>query len=286
MNEERHHVNDVIIPEVAIPRWIGIAVVVLAVVSLAALGVGWSAWNRSKTLKENLAALSKQAQQTKQGDEVLSQRFAKAEYINAQLQGELGIVTDGMKLTRTDLNGARSRAKQIKEDDDKLLAELQNNVSDQLATKASAADVNKLGNYVEGVKSDLDTTKNTLTLARGEFGTLIAKNHDEIDELRRLGERNYYEFTIDKKNERKRVGDLMVELKSVNPKKNLYTVSLFMDDARYDKKNRSVNEPLYFFMRGTRTPMEFTVNEIGKDKIAGYVSVPKTNSTHAEPPGN
>ena len=49
-------------------------------------------------------------------------------------------------------------------------------------------------------------------MARGEFGTLIAKNHDEMEELRRLGERDYYEFTIDKKNQREKVGDLMVEL--------------------------------------------------------------------------
>ena len=213
---------------------------------------------------------------------MLGQRFAKAEDINAQLQGELGVVTDRMKLTRTELNKARSQAKQIKEDNERELADLQNNVSGQLATKANADDVNKLGTDVEGVKSDLDTTTNNLTMARGEFGTLIAKNHDEIDELRRLGERNYYEFTIDRKNQRERVGDLMVELKSVNPKKNLYTVSLYMDDARYDKKNRSVNEPIYFFIHGTRAPMEFTVNQIGKDKIAGYLSVPKTNPTHAQ----
>ena len=70
--------------------------------------------------------------------------------------------------------------------------------------------------------------------------------------------------------------------KSASPKKNLYTVSLYMDDARYDKKNRSVNEPIYFFIRGTRAPMEFTVNQIGKDKIAGYLSVPKTNPVHAQ----
>ena len=59
-------------------------------------------------------------------------------------------------------------------------------------------------------------------MARGEFGTLIAKNHDEIEELRRLGERDYYEFTIDKKNTREKVGDLMVELRGANIKKNLY----------------------------------------------------------------
>ena len=123
-------------------------------------------------------------------------------------------------------------------------------------------------------------------MARGEFGTLVAKNHDEIEELRRLGERDYYEFTIDKKNQREKVGDLMVELKNVNQKKNLYTVSLYVDDSRYDKKNRSANEPIYFFTHGTRAPMEFTVNQVGKDKIAGYLSVPKVASAHAQASGN
>lgn len=282
MNGERHDVSDVTIQEAAIPRWIGIAMVVLAVVSLGALAVGWSATNRSKALEQNLSALSTQTHETKQGDEVLGQRFAKAEDINAQLQGELSVVADRMKLTQAELNRARFQAKQIKEDNDKELADLQSNVSGQLATKASADDVNKLGTDVAGVKSDLDTTTNNLTLARGEFGTLIAKNHDEIDELRRLGDRNYYEFSIDKKNQRERVGDLMVELKNVNAKKNLYTVSLYMDDARFDKKNRSVNEPIYFFIHGSRAPMEFTVNQIGKDKIAGYLSVPKASPTHAQ----
>ena len=124
-------------------------------------------------------------------------------------------------------------------------------------------------------------------MTRGEFGTLIAKNHDEIDELRRLGERDYYEFTINKKGEREKVGDMMVELRGVNPKRNIYTVALYVDDARYDKKNRSVNEPIYFFTRGTNhAPLEFVVNQVGKDKITGYLSVPKAQATHAQTSGN
>ena len=78
----------------------------------------------------------------------------------------------------------------------------------------------------------------------------------------------------------------MVELRGVNPKKNLYTVAIFVDDNRYEKKNRSANEPIYFFTHGTRAPVEFTVNQIGKDKITGYLSVPKVNSAHAQVSGN
>ena len=274
---------EVIQTEGAAPRWIGIVVVVLAIVSLAALGVGWTASNRAASLQQSLAAQQRQSTQT---DDVLNQRLAKAEDTNAQLQGELSVVTDKMKLTETELSRARSTTKKIKEEDEKQLSDLTNNMNGQLATKASVDDVNKLGTDVTGVKTDLESTKSNLTMTRGEFGTLIAKNHDEVEELRRLGERDYYEFTIDKKNTREKVGDLMVELRGVNQKKNLYTVAIYVDDARYEKRNRSANEPIYFFTHGTRAPVEFTVNSIGKDKIVGYLSVPKVQSTHTQASGN
>jgi hypothetical protein len=275
--------NVEVIHEDAAPRWIGIAVVILAIVSLAALGVGWTASARSHELQQTLAAETTQA---KQNDDILNQRLAKAEDTNAQLQGELSVVTDKMKLTETELGRARSQTKKIKDEEAQQLSDLQNNVNGQLATKASVDDVNKLGTDVTGVKTDLETTKNNLNMARGEFGTLIAKNHDEIDELRRLGERDYYEFTITKKGDREKVGDVMVELRNVNPKKNLYTVAIYADDQRYEKKNRSVNEPIYFFTNGNRAPIEFTVNSVGKDKISGYLSVPKANGAHAQAAGN
>jgi len=280
MTEER---TEIINQDAAAPRWVGIIVVALAVVSLAALGAGWTASTRSKELAQSFAT---QAQQLKQNEDLLSQRLAKAEDTNAQLQGELSVVTDKMKLTQGELKKARLQAAKIKDEDAKQLADLQNQTTEQLATKANVDDVNKLGTDVNGVKTDLDATKNSLQMARGEFGTLIARNHDEIEELRRRGDRDYYEFTIEKKNERQKVGDLMVELKGVNTKKNLYSVALFVDDARYEKKNRSANEPIYFFVHGSRAPLEFTVNSVGKDKITGYLSVPKANTAHAQASGN
>jgi len=277
MSDERQDV--VIADEATAPRWVGIVVVALAVVSLVALGAGWTASTRSKELEQSLAS---QTQQFKQNDDVISQRLAKAEDTNAQLEGELSVVTDKMKLTEGELSKARSQAKKIKEDDAKELAEMQNQTNAQLATKASVDDVNKIGTDVNGVKTDLDTTKNNLQMARGEFGTLIARNHDEVEELRRLGERDYYEFTIDKKNSREKVGNLMVELHATNLKKSQYGVTIFVDDQRHDKKSLTANEPLYFFESGARAPLEFVVNQVGKDKITGYLSVPKANSTHAQ----
>jgi hypothetical protein len=281
MNEDRQRV---IVQETAAPRWIGIVVVLLAVVSVVALGAGWTASNRSKALEQSLAADN---QQLKQQEDILGQRLAKTEDTNAQLQGKLSVVTSKMKLTEGELGRARRAAAKIKDDNAKQLSDLQNSLNGQLATKASVDDVNKIGTDVDGVKTDLETTKNNLNMARGEFGTLIAKNHDEIEELRRLGDRDYYEFTINKKRQRERVGDMMVELRGVNTKRNLYSVALYVDDARYDKKNRSVNEPIYFFTRGnSHAPLEFVVNQVGKNKISGYLSMLKAQSTHTQTPGN
>jgi hypothetical protein len=280
MSDERHDVQNVVVAqEAAAPRWIGIVVVTLAIVSLVALGIGWSASNHSKGLEQSVAA---QEQQTKQSEDILSQRLAKAEDTNAQLAGELSVVTDKMKLTEGELGKARLQAKKIKDDDAKELAEMQNQTAAELATKASADDVNKLGTDVNGVKTDLDSTKNNLQMARGEFGTLIARNHDEVEELRRLGERDYYEFTIGKKNAREKVGALTVELHATNTKKSQYGVTIFVDDQRHEKKNLTANEPLYFFESGARAPLEFVVNQVGKDQIKGYLSVPKVNSAHAQ----
>jgi hypothetical protein len=275
MSEER----EFDLQDATAPRWIGIVVATLAVVSLIALGVGWSASTGSKSLEQTLAT---QAQQSKQNEDMLSRRLAKSEDTNAQLQGELSVVTDKMKLTQGELYKARTAANKIKEEDAKELADLQNQTNAQLASKASVDDVSSLGTDVNGVRTDLESTKNNLNMARDEFGTLIARNHDEIEELRRLGERDYYEFTINKKGERQKVGDLMVELRGVNTGKNLYSVAIYVDDARYEKKNRSANEPVYFFIHGSRAPFEFTVNQVRKDKIAGYLSVAKASATHAQ----
>jgi hypothetical protein len=276
MSEER---QEIITEDAAAPRWVGIVIVALAVVSLVALGAGWTASTRSKELEQNLAS---QNEQFKRNEDVLSQRLAKSEDTNAQLQGELSVVTDKMKLTEGELSKARTQTKKIKEEDAKELADLQNETSAQLATKANVDDVNKLGTDVNGVKTDLEGEKNNLQMARGEFGTLIAKNHDEVEELRRLGERDYYEFSIDKKNNREKVGNLMVELHNTNTKKSQYTVTIFVDDQRHDKKGLTANEPLYFFENGARAPLEFVVNQVGKDKITGYLSVPKVNQAHTQ----
>jgi len=210
-------------------------------------------------------------------------RLAAAREI-AGSSGELSVVTDRMKLTQGELSRARKQAKQISNDYAKQLSTMEESVKNELAGKASAEEVRVLGNDVSGIRSDLKGTQDTLQLARGELGTLIARNHEEIEQLRRLGQREYFEFTLSKKGERYKAGDIMVELRGTNTKKNLFTVALFADDLRLEKKNRSVNEPIYFYTRGYRAPLELVVNKVEKNKVVGYISAPKAAAS--APAGN
>jgi len=118
-------------------------------------------------------------------------------------------------------------------------------------------------------------------MARSEMGTLIARNHDEIDQLRRRGERDYVEFTVDGKNKPTKVGNVTVELKNVNEKNNRFSLLMTVEDKRFEKKNRAMNEPVFFYTSGARFPEEMVINKVGKNTVSGYVSIPKANSAKA-----
>lgn len=251
------------------PRWVGLAVAVLGALSLAGVGLGWAAMNQAKSVDQSMQAALKQQTDT------LGERLAKAEDENQQLESDLKVVTGKLNVTQADLIAARKQNKVAAATYSKKLDELGTNVNAQLATKAAADDMNKLGGDVSGVKTDLDATKNSIQMARSEMGTLIARNHDEIDQLRRMGQRDYYEFTVTRKAGAQKVGTVQVELKDTNTKKNQFTINVLADDKSFEKKNRSVNEPIFFYTGGSRQAVELVINKVSKSTAAGYLSVPK-----------
>jgi len=264
------------------PRWVGLAVAVLGGVSVLGLGVGLSALNHANSIQQTTEA------SVRQSTDALSQRLAKEDEINQQLQSDLKVVTDKLNLTQTQLISARKQTKATTVAVDKKLSGLESSVNSQLATKANTDDVNKLNGDVSGVKTDLDATKNSIQMARSEMGTLIARNHDEIDQLRRMGQRYYFEFTVTRKSGAERVGSIQVELKDTNTKKNQYTINVLADDKSFEKKNRSVNEPIFFYTGGSHAALELVVNKVSKTTASGYLSVPKsagTASASASPSG-
>ena len=186
-----------------------------------------------------------------------------------------------MHLTQAELTNARSRAEVIRKDqlasDQKLAADLSENKEKILAV---ANEVGGARKDIDATRTDLEATKGKLERAAGDMGVmsgLIAHNRDDLDELRRRGDRNYYEFKITRSKAPQRVGPVQVTLNKADQKKSKYTVTVFVDDRSIEKKDRTAGEPVQFYVKGSSrmAPYEFVVFDVGKNEITGYLSTPK-----------
>jgi hypothetical protein len=161
------------------------------------------------------------------------------------------------------------------------------NAQKQTAQQVSAvtSEVSNVKTDVGGVKTDVAKTQSDLASAvtqlqsmRGDLGQqsgLIARNHDELELLKHKGDRNYYEFTLSK-GEKKPVGTISLELKKTDSKKSKFTVVVYADDRKYEKKDRNVDEPLQFYSGKEPALYEIVVNAINsKNQITGYLATPK-----------
>src|ERR1700719_2838635 len=259
------------------PGWMIAAVAVLGVVALVGLVMAHNASTQTTEVQQAFDTRVKAIQTDFTGQiATLQQHEAQVDTTNAGLQSDLTVVTKRLRLTQTDLKKARDEAEAIRTEDQQKIAEVDAAAKTELATKASTDDVKGVDGKVDGVRTDLTGTQNDLKMARSELGTLIARNDEDVEQLRRLGERDYLEFTIDGKNKPQKVGSFMVELRGTNPKNKRYNVSLIVDDARIEKKNLPVNEPIFFHQGTDKRPLEMVVNNVAKDKVTGYISVPNT----------
>jgi uncharacterized protein (DUF2141 family) len=261
------------------PAWQLPAIIITALLAIGGLAFAYNSSTKLDSTQSYVAAQLKNQEAAVQQDvSSMKDRLAQDEKANTDLQGDLKVVTDKLKITQGQLRKAREESAKLNSDTTDKLTALDTSVHSELATKATSDDVKTVDTKVVGVRTDLDATASDLKMARSEMGTLIAKNHDEIDALRRLGERDYVEFTIAGKNKPQKVGNVTVELKGVNEKRNQYTVAMTVEDKRFDKKNRALNEPIFFYTSGTKIPDEIVINKVGKDTISGYISVPKANA--------
>jgi predicted nucleic acid-binding Zn-ribbon protein len=257
------------------PRWIAVLFVVLFA-GLAVLAyVGHSQQSR---LEQDL---SHQQEQNK----VLSAQLEQANSRLADLKGHLEVTEQKVGMTRSELAQARSRSEAIRKDqqasDQKLTSELTEvkKESDEKILSV-ATEVGGAKKDIESTRTDLEATKGELKRATGDMGVmsgLIAHNRDDLEELRRRGDRNYYEFTVQKSKTPQRVGPVQMALNKADQKKSRYTVTVLADDRSIEKKDKTAGEPVQFYMRGaTRmAPYEIVVFDVGKNQIKGYLSTPK-----------
>ena len=264
------------------PGWMFAAVAVLGVVALVGLVLAHNASTQAQEIQQTLENRVK-ALQTDFTTQIatLQQHQSQTDTANSGLQSDLSVVTKKLRITQGELKKAHQETEAVKTESEQKIAEIDGAVKTELATKASTDDVKTVDGRVTGVRTDLDSTQNDLKMARSELGTLIARNHEDVEQLRRLGERDYIEFTIDAKNKPQKVGAFMVELRGTNLNKKRYSVSLIVDDVHIDKKNLPVNEPVFFHQGTDRRPLEMVVNQVAKDKVTGYISIPKAAASQS-----
>ena len=261
------------------PSWQLPAIVILALIALGGLGLAWSNSAKVDAAKQAVADQVKSMQHSVQQDmTAVKDRLATAEKANTDSQVDLKVVTDRLKITQGQLKKARLEAEEKNTQTTEMVKMLDTDVHTELATKATTDDVNTVATKVTKVSTDLDKTNSDLSMARSELGTLIARNHDEIDVLRRMGERDYIEFTITGKNQPQKIGNVTVELKGVNEKRNRSNIAYIVEDKRYEAKNANINSPLFFYFSGAHLPEEIVINKVVKNSISGYLSIPKANS--------
>jgi multidrug efflux pump subunit AcrA (membrane-fusion protein) len=138
---------------------------------------------------------------------------------------------------------------------------------------------------IQKTQTDLAATNAKLEHAMGDLGVqsgLIAHNASELEMLKRKGERNYYDFTL-QKNARTPVSTVSLQLKKVDPKKSKFTVNVIADDRTIEKKDRTLLEPLQFYTGRDRMLYELVVFTADKNSISGYLSTPKSAPTPVTP---
>ena len=233
------------------------------------------------------------------------------------LTSDLDVVAKRLGVTSQELQDAQDIAKQLKQEntkmrqaltakaDSKAVVEFQKEATTKLnaVQQEATTKIDTINGEVQVVRTDLDTTRNDLVLARSDInntrsdlnatreevansrrdlGSLIARNSSELAELRKKGERDYVEFDIPKEKKFSRVGDVLVQLKKTDVKKQKYEVVINANDSAIEKKDRTANEPVTFLVGRDKLRYELVVNHVDKDRIRGYVSSPKDRPTVGE----
>jgi DNA anti-recombination protein RmuC len=248
----------------------------LVVAILAALGgLVWS-----YTLSGRLATQEQTAKSL--GDEN-TQLKGELRETNARLKVASETLGESVGMTQRQMEAKAQAILTQEASDTSKLATAQQKNEKQIG--AVSSEVSSVKTDVGGVKTDVAKTQSDLQGAisqmqsmQGDLGIhsgLIARNHDELEILKHKGDRNYYEFTL-AKGQKKPVSTVTLELKKADPKKSKFTLDVYADDKKIEKKDKNLNEPVQFYTGKDRLLYELVVNSVDSKKgITGYISTPK-----------
>ena len=274
-----------------------------------ALSLGFNAYqgSRLQSVDQQVSAVNSQVAELRQGlSKVENQTGAqlttmRGEMTSSRAEGEKAAkdaartsswAAQSLAQRHADkLNGALStKLRAQAEGNQKLVADLNSQLTevkstaDQSTTQlvTVSTDVKQVRTDVDATRTELQATIADLRRANGDMGVmsgLIATNSSELKALRELGDRNYFEFRLTRSEKATKVGGVTLALKKADPKRSRFTMELNADDRKIEKKDKTMNEPVQFYVASTaRQPYEIVVNEITKDTVVGYLSTPKVQN--------
>jgi chromosome segregation ATPase len=224
----------------------------------------------------------------------LSDSLTTSQQQNDKLQTELDATNARLKATSETLGQSVGMTqKQLEDKAQAILA--QQHADTTRLEKAQAAtnqqvsavstDVSNVKTDVGGVKTDVATTKSDLANTQsqlqrvigdaGVMSGLIATNHDELEQLKHKGDRNYFEFTLSKGAKPTLLASVTLQLKKTDTKHSKFTLNVSSDDKLIEKKDKNLDEPVQFYTGKDPVLYELVVNNIGKNSVSGYLSTPK-----------
>jgi len=254
----------------------GALLAVIVVALLAALGgLVWS-----YSLQKNLAAAQLRLAAADQKNVDLAQ---KLEATNARLRATSETLGQSVGMTQKQIEARTQSLLAAQRAATAKLEEEQAATSKQIGTVSTEVsgvktDVGGVKTDVASTKSDLEATKAQLTRVVGDAGVmsgLIAKNHDELELLKHKGDRNYYEFSLQKGAKPVLLSTVKLQLKKADEKHSKYTLNVSADDRTIEKKDRGLDEPVQFYTGKDPVLYEIVVNNIEKNKVSGYLATPK-----------
>ncbi len=143
----------------------------------------------------------------------------------------------------------------------------------------------KVDSELAQTRSDLAQTRsdleNNLKSSHDELSQSIARTNDELAELQKKGEYDYFQFDLGKSKQFSRTGPIGISLRKADTKHDYCDLMVRVEDDQLGKKHVNLFEPVFFYPEGYSQPIELVVNRIDKNHIKGYVRKPKYGPTQA-----
>jgi hypothetical protein len=253
------------------------AVIVVSLLGIAGVGFAWSSAVRTKhAVSENYNSLEK--------------RLTQTEETNAQLRGQLSVVSGRLQLTPEDEAEAQRIAERVRGMDAQQIAKVDAELRSQLSAEASAREpdtkvsdtdleevATKSRSEVAAVRKEVDNAKKDMQASMSDLNKRLERNQHEVELLRTAGQHTDYDFALNAKGAKTTLAGVTIELQDSNVKKNQFNMTLLFGTIRLVQKNRLLDEPIFFYRPNDTAPMELVVNQLAKHRVSGRLIVPKSS---------